>query len=63
MTSTVGEFGRALILAIAAPLASALGEAIVDALNHERSERSRSRARWEHLIAEERKIARQADAP
>lgn len=57
-TSTVGDFGQSVILAIAAPLASALGSAIVDALNHDRAERSQSRARWEALIDAERKEAR-----
>ena len=48
----MSDFVKSLALAIAAPVAGALGEMAVDAANHRRAEAKASRERWEALLTQ-----------
>ena len=50
----MSDFVKQVVLAIAAPLAGAVGEMAMDEVNARRAERMRSRDRWEALIAQAR---------
>ena len=51
----MSDFVKSLILAVAVPVATAIGEMAVDEANHRRAQTKASRARWEALMEQERK--------